>query len=163
MLQNPRQPNDFQTMGAKPLGNLQFFLRGHPELLTPISKLMRRQSSADAIRGILRHLAAAVPADAALISDERVVNFLVSDIHGLASLPGGGFEDERRVFSEGWTPGEGPFGGKWTVFTSGALFPDFDVRPWSHLPAVTFHAIAGGGTFVQLTHPAQIADLFPPA
>jgi hypothetical protein len=138
---------------------LQRHLRLHPVLLEPLGEMLRRQSRSDFLKAILRHVCEAVPADKALIADPRVLDLLVSDMHGMIALTASGFVDERRIFSDGWQP-RGAVGGTWTVVGSGALFSGADITPWQSLPGATFAVIENGGTFVQYTHAEEIAALF---
>jgi len=108
----------------------------------------------------LRRVAEAVPADKALVADEKVLDLLVSDIHGLITVSAAGFVDEHKVFADGWqVPKSNALGGRWTVFASGALFKDADETPWRALPGVQGTYIDGAGTFAQWTHAKEIVAL----
>lgn len=160
VLQNPRQPTGAMTHGNNPLAALQRHLRLHPMLLEPLGEVLRRQSHSDFLKAIVRHVGNAVPADKALIADGKVLDTLVSDMHGMISLTAAGFVGERRVFSDGWQPPAGALGGQWTVAWSGGLFADAVRSPWLNLPGVRFVTIEHAGTFVQYTHPEALVRLF---
>ena len=159
VLQNPRQPKGTALRGLSPFAPMRRFIQAYPELIEQFGELLRSRSRADLLKGALRRAAEAVPADKALLADEKVLDLLVSDIHGLITASAAGFVDEHRVFNDGWQVPTRPLGGLWTVFASGALFQGSDETPWRQLSNVRASYIEGGGTFVQWTHPKEIVAL----
>jgi len=158
VLQNPRQPKG-AAPGAGPFSAMRRFILAYPELIEQLGELLRGRSRSDLIKTALRRIADAAPADRALIANERVLDLLVSDIHGLITVSAAGFVDEHTLFTDGWQPPAEGLGGRWTVFASGALFKGADETPWRRLTNARAHYIDGGGTFVQWTHPKEITAL----
>ena len=160
VLQNPRQPRGVALRGVSPFAPMRRFIQAYPELIEQLGELLRSRSRSDLLKSALRRVADAVPADRALVADERVLDLLVSDIHGLVTVSAAGFIDEHTLFNNGWqVPVTNGLGGRWTVFASGALFKDSDETPWRRLTNTRAHYIEGGGTFLQWTHPKEIVAL----
>lgn len=156
LLMNPRAPRDVERGQLSLIEAVSRSLLKHPELITPLGEMLRRQTRTDLLTRTVRKSLDTAPADKAAMDDPLILARLLRDARGMAARTISGWAAEMAVYALGWTlPGD--IGGDWSLlFCDGLRWP-VDISPWrAAFPEAPVTFLKDAGFLAYYTHPAEV-------
>jgi DNA-binding CsgD family transcriptional regulator/pimeloyl-ACP methyl ester carboxylesterase len=157
LLMNPRAPREFERSERSLIGAVSRSMLKHPELITPLGEMLRRQTRTDLLTRTVRKSLETAPADKAATDDPLILARVLRDARGMAARTIAGWAAEMAVYAHGWTLPDNIGGDRWTIlFCDGLQWP-VDIEHWRKaFPDSPMTFLKDAGFMAYYTHPAEV-------
>lgn len=157
LLMNPRAPREIERSQLSLIGAVSRSMLKHPELITPLGEMLRRQTRTDLLTRTVRKSLETAPADKAATEDPLILARVLRDARGMAARTIAGWAAEMAVYAMGWTLPENIGGDRWNIlFCDGLQWP-VDIEHWRKaFPDAPMTFLKDAGFMAYYTHPAEV-------
>lgn len=157
LLMNPRAPREIERSQLSLIGAVSRSMLKHPELITPLGEMLRRQTRTDLLTRTVRKSLETAPADKAATDDPLILARVLRDARGMSARTIAGWAAEMAVYAMGWTLPDTIGGDRWNLlFCEGLQWP-VQVEHWrAAFPDAPITFIKDAGFLAYYTHPAEV-------
>lgn len=157
LLMNPRAPREIERSQLSLIGAVSRSMLKHPELITPLGEMLRRQTRTDLLTRTVRKSMETAPADKAATDDPLILARLLRDARGMSARTIAGWAAEMAVYALGWTLPDTIGGDRWNLlFCEGLQWP-VQVEHWrAAFPDAPITFIKDAGFLAYYTHPVEV-------
>lgn len=157
LLMNPRAPRDIERSQLSLIGAVSRSMLKHPELITPLGEMLRRQTRTDLLTRTVRKSLETAPADKAATDDPLILARVLRDARGMSARTIAGWAAEMAVYAMGWTLPDTIGGDRWNLlFCEGLQWP-VQVEHWrAAFPDAPITFIKDAGFLAYYTHPVEV-------
>lgn len=157
LLMNPRAPREVERPQLSLIGAVSRNMLRHPELITPLGEMLRRQTRTDLLTRTVRKSLETAPADKAAIDDPVIMARVLRDARGMSARTIAGWAAEMAVYALGWTLPKDIGGDHWTLLFCEGLDWPVHMPVWRDaFPDAPIRKLPLAGFMAYYTHPTEV-------
>jgi DNA-binding CsgD family transcriptional regulator/pimeloyl-ACP methyl ester carboxylesterase len=157
LLMNPRPPREVERDHRSLIGTISRSVLKHPELITPLGEMLRRQTRTDLLTKTIRRSLEVAPADRAAIDDPLIMARILRDARGMSARTIAGWAAEMAVYAHGWALPADIGGEHWSHLHCKGFGWPVEMGFWTAaLPGAPVFELPDAGFLAYHTHPAEV-------